>query len=211
MKTEALIALLAQGAGEAQPLPVARRLVPALVLGLVLASGLAVVLIGLLPFSAFASPTPWIKLFPLGLLAGLAWQWMQRSVRPASITRPALRRLQSLWLVLALLGLGSLLVVPAQARMSALLGGTWWLCPLMLMALALPALAMVMHRARGLPVGRAGQAGAALGLLAGCVAAAGYALACPEASPAFVAVWYSCGLLLCMVVGAVVGRRRLRW
>ncbi|MFN7693561.1 MAG: NrsF family protein [Burkholderiales bacterium] len=211
MKTDALIALLAQGAGEARPLPVARRLLPALALGLALAAVLAVALIGLLPASAFASPTPWIKLIPLVLLAGLAWQWMQRSVRPASATRPALQRLQVLWLVLALTGLCSLLFVPAEARMGALLGGTWWMCPLMLTALALPGLALVMHSARGLPVGRAGQAGAALGLLAGCVAAAGYALACPESSPAFVALWYSSGLLLCMALGAVVGLRRLRW
>jgi hypothetical protein len=41
--------------------------------------------------------------------------------------------------------------------------------------------------------------------------ASGYALACPEASPAFVAVWYSLGVLLTGLLGAALGPRLLRW
>lgn len=211
MKTDALIDLLAHGAGPAQPVPVARRLLPSLGAGVLLAAAVALTLIGPLPAAAFASPTPWIKLLPVAVLGALAWQWLLRTSRPASQTAPARRRLQAGWLSLVALGLGSLMLLPSGVRMVALLGSSWWQCPLSLAALALPAMVLVMQAARGLPVGPARQAGAALGLLAGCAAAAGYALACPETSPAFVAVWYSCGMLICMAVGASFGTRGLRW
>jgi hypothetical protein len=211
MKTEAFIDLLAQGAGPARPLPLARRLLPALCAGWLLAALLALVLMGPLPAATFASPTPWIKWLPAAGLALLAWQWLQRSTRPLSLTGPARRRLQLGWLALAMLGLASLLAVPASARGPQLMGSSWWQCPLALVVLALPALALALRAARGLPAGQALQAGAALGLLAGCAAVAAYGLACPESSPAFVAVWYSSGLLLCMALGAVLGMHRLRW
>ncbi|MFN3812677.1 MAG: NrsF family protein [Roseateles asaccharophilus] len=211
MKTEALIDLLARQAGPARPQPVARRLLPAWAGGGMLAAVLALGLSGPLPLAAFASPTPWIKLLPAALLAALGWLWLRQTARPASPTRPARRRLESAWLLLALLGVGSLWLLPAGARMSALLGSSWWQCPLTLATLALPALLLLLRAAQGLPIIRPRQAGAALGLLAGCTAAAAYALSCPESSPAFVALWYSAGLLLSMAAGAALGARRLRW
>ncbi|MGQ3095938.1 MAG: NrsF family protein, partial [Roseateles sp.] len=69
----------------------------------------------------------------------------------------------------------------------------------------------LLRAARGLPVVNPRRAGAAAGLLAGCTATAGYALACTETSAAFVAVWYSCGLLASMALGAWLGPRWLRW
>ena len=39
----------------------------------------------------------------------------------------------------------------------------------------------------------------------------GYALACTEASPAFVAVWYTLGIIVTGAVGALLGPRVLRW
>jgi hypothetical protein len=55
------------------------------------------------------------------------------------------------------------------------------------------------------------MAGFAAGLLAGSVGAIGYSLSCPEASAAFVAVWYSLGIGLTGVAGAILGSRVLRW
>jgi hypothetical protein len=39
----------------------------------------------------------------------------------------------------------------------------------------------------------------------------GYALACPEVSLTFVAIWYSLGIALAGVLGAFLGPRVLRW
>jgi hypothetical protein len=58
---------------------------------------------------------------------------------------------------------------------------------------------------------RLGLAGAAAGLFAGGVGATVYGLYCEETAAAFVVVWYSLGMLACAALGAVVGRRLLRW
>jgi hypothetical protein len=41
--------------------------------------------------------------------------------------------------------------------------------------------------------------------------ACGYALACAEPSPAFVAAWYTLGILATGALGAALGPRVLRW
>jgi hypothetical protein len=79
------------------------------------------------------------------------------------------------------------------------------------LALSLPALAAALWAVRGLAPTRPRTAGFAAGLLAGSVGAIGYALSCAEASPAFVALWYTLGIALTGAVGAVLGPRVLRW
>ena len=53
--------------------------------------------------------------------------------------------------------------------------------------------------------------GFAAGIFAGAIGALGYSLACPEASMAFVAVWYTLGIALTGAAGALVGPWALRW
>jgi hypothetical protein len=55
------------------------------------------------------------------------------------------------------------------------------------------------------------MAGLAAGVFAGSLAALGYALACPEVSITFVAIWYSLGIALAGALGAFLGPRVLRW
>jgi hypothetical protein len=76
---------------------------------------------------------------------------------------------------------------------------------------ATPALAAALWAVRGLAPTRPRAAGFAAGLLAGSVGACGYALSCPEVSPAFVAVWYTLGIALTGALGAALGTRVLRW
>jgi hypothetical protein len=73
------------------------------------------------------------------------------------------------------------------------------------------ALAAALWALRGLAPTRPRAAGGAAGLLAGAVGAAGYSLACPEASPGFVAAWYTLGIALTGGLGALLGPRLLRW
>lgn len=55
---------------------------------------------------------------------------------------------------------------------------------------------------RGLVPTRPRAAGFSAGLLAGSVGAFGYSLSCPEAAPAFVAIWHTLGIALTGAVGA---------
>jgi hypothetical protein len=112
---------------------------------------------------------------------------------------------------MAALGVAMLLATPSGERVAAVLGESWSRCPWRVFALSLPALAGALWAVRGLAPTRLRAAGAAAGLLAGAVGAFGYALSCPETSPAFVALWYPLGMAVTAALGALLGPRVLRW
>ncbi len=55
------------------------------------------------------------------------------------------------------------------------------------------------------------RAGAYVGLLAGAIGAAGYALHCHDDSIAFVAIAYTLAMAEAVIFGAIIGPRLLRW
>lgn len=211
MKTDTLIDLLARGAGPAPRALAARRHCPAVLGGLLVSTGAAIYWFGAIPTGMFATAVPWTKMVYAGALA-LAAAWLTaRLSRPAA---PVVRPRRALWavlIVMALVGAMSLIAEPSGARMQALLGSSWSTCPWSVLLLSLPALAASLWAVRGLAPTRPRAAGFAAGLLAGAVGAFGHALSCPEASPAFVAVWCTLGIALTGAVGAVLGPRVLRW
>ncbi len=211
MKTDALIDMLARGAGPAPRALAARRLSPAALVGLLVSAGAAVAWFGLIPAQMFATAVPWTKMVYAASFA-LAAAWLTaRLSRPAAPTGRPWRATAGVLLAMVLVGGASLSEAPAGARLDALLGQSWATCPWNVLALSLPALGAALWAVRGLAPTRPRMAGFAAGLLAGSVGAFGYALSCPEASPAFVAVWYTLGIVLTGCVGAVLGPRVLRW
>jgi hypothetical protein len=211
VKTETLIEILARQAGPAPDFPVARRLAAAGGLGLLASSVLALALIGPLPAAVFYTAAPWVKLgFAVLLLIG-ASALAARLSRPVSSTAIPRAAVISVFLLMLLAGAVTLITTPEGERWSALLGHTWWICPWMLMMLSLPALTAILWSMRSLAPTRLKQAGFAAGLVAGVVGAMGYSLACPETSVAFVAVWYSIGIVLTGWVGQWLGPKVLRW
>ena len=211
MRTEALIDMLARNAGPAPRALAAKRLCPAMAAGL-LASGLvAIAWFGLIPWSLFGTPVPWIKMAYAGALAAAAGWWAARLSQPAaSAARPGLA-VKVVTFAMASIGLMSWLSEPPTGRIAALLGHSWFRCPPSVLVVSLPALAAALWAVRGLAPTRPRIAGFAAGLLAGSVGAFGYSLSCPEASAAFVAVWYSLGIVLTGAAGAILGPRVLRW
>lgn len=211
MKTDDLIDLLATGAGPAPRWVAARRLGPIIALG-VLASALgALAILGPIPAALFATPAPWLKFAYAGAFAAAA-AWLA-----ARLGRPVPRTGSPLWTLLlvvgamALLALTTVISSPASERMALVLGHSWSRCPFNVLALSLPALVGALWALRGLAPTRPRAAGLAAGLLAGSLGAFGYALSCTELSPAFVAVWYSLGIGLAGLLGALVGPWVLRW
>jgi hypothetical protein len=211
VKTDALIDMLARDAGPAPRALAARRLSPAAAAGLLVSAAIAIAWFGVIPAQMFATAVPWTKMAYTGALA-LAAGWLTaRLSRPAApIAQP--RRVTVLVLLsMALVGSVSLASTPAGTRMDAVFGESWWTCPWSVLALSVPALAASLWAVRGLAPTRLRAAGFAAGLLAGSVGAFGYSLSCPEASPAFVAIWYTLGIAFTGAVGAALGRRVLRW
>jgi hypothetical protein len=211
MKTDTLIDLLARGAGPAPRAVAARRLSPAAIAGLLLSAGAAIAVFGVIPSGMFATATPWMKMVYAGAMAWAAGWLTARMSRPASsFARPKAAAV-AVVLAMAAWGAASLMSIPSGSRLGAVLGHSWLSCPWSVLALSLPALVAALWAVRGLAPTRPRAAGFAAGLMAGSVGAFGYALSCPEASPAFVAVWYTLGIALTGAVGAVLGPRVLRW
>lgn len=211
MKTDALIDMLARGAGPAPRALAARRLSTAVAAGLLISAAVAVAWLGAIPAQMFATAVPWTKMAYAASLA-LAAAWLTaRLARPAAATHRPWRATAGVLLAMALVGGASLNAASADTRLDALLGYSWSTCPWSVLALSLPALAASLWALRGMAPTRPRTAGFAAGLLAGSVGAFGYSLACPEASPAFVAVWYTLGIGLTAGVGALLGPRVLRW
>ncbi|MBI5718759.1 MAG: DUF1109 domain-containing protein [Burkholderiales bacterium] len=211
MKTDALIELLARGAGPAPRAVAARRLWPAAALGLALSALLALTLFGPIPASMYATPVPWMKLAYAGTLAAAAGWLTARLARPVARLQVPRLAVPAVIGVMGLLGLLVLMAAPSGDRWVVLLGYSWRTCPRSILALSLPALAAVLWAVRGLAPTRPRAAGFAAGLLAGAVGALGYALSCPEVSAAFVAVWYTLGIGLTGALGALLGPHVLRW
>lgn len=211
MKTEALIDMLARDAGPVPRALAARRLSPAAAAGLLASALIAITWFGIIPAQMFATAVPWTKMVYAGALALAAGWWTARLSRPAAPI--ALPRRVTVLVLLAMVVVGglSLASTPAGARLDAVLGESWSTCAWSVLVLSLPALAGSLWAVRGLAPTRPGAAGFAAGLLAGSVGAFGYSLSCPEASPAFVAIWYTLGIAFTGAVGAVLGPRVLRW
>jgi len=168
-------------------------------------------LIGLVPSELFAHPGWWAKFgYTALLVAALAWL-ASRLARPASGTAAPQGALAAILGLAALLGALALADAPPGRRVAEWLGHSSLGCPFSVFALSLPALAAVMWALRGLAPTRLRAAGLAGGLLAGALGALGYALSCSEVSMAFVATWYSLGIVTTGVIGALLGPRLLRW
>jgi len=211
MKTDSFIAFLAKGA-QAEPKPaIGPRLLGTASLGLIVSLTLVVMIIGLLPKTTFATLSPWIKLTYTLLLVAVA------SHLTVGLSHPLARlawRLKGLWLVLlTMMGVGAwtLYQTAPQERIDHLLGQTWLLCPWTVLLVSLPGLVLLQGAMREFAPTAIREAGFACGLLAGALGATAYALACPEDSAAFVAIWYTLGILMTGVVGAFSSRWLMRW
>lgn len=210
MKTEDLIEALAVGLEPARP----SRLNPLMLAGAAAVAGVAVaMLLGVRGdiADAVTGPVFWLKAAYTGALA-LAAGWLATQLgRPGTNVGPAWRAVAGVAAVAVLAGAVELARSPPQARLDDWLGFTWTICArniLMVSALTGP---LVFLSARSLAPTRPGQAGAAIGLLSGAIAATAYGLHCPEATAAFVATWYTLGMAAAAAIGALVGRFALRW
>jgi len=211
VKTDTLIDLLARSAGPAPRALAARRLSPAAIGGLLVSTWAAIGVFGVIPASMFTTAAPWTKMvYALALAVAAGWLTARLSRPAAPIDQPR-RAVLAVVLTMAALGAGTVLSQPADARLHALLGDSWSSCPWSVLALSLPALVASLWAVRGLAPTRPVAAGFAAGLMAGSVGAFGYALSCPEASAAFVAVWYTLGIALTGALGAALGPKVLRW
>lgn len=213
MKTDELIAALANDAAPVPPGRAERRFLLWLAGGPLCA--LALMLVLLHPRADLAQaltwPMFWFKvLWPLAMLA-MAWVLLLRLGHPG---RSAGRAAWAAFAPLPLVTLaGALVLARAEpgGRLPLLLGQTWFECPELIALLALPAFVLAFAALRGLAPTRLRLAGAVAGLFAGAAAAFAYAFHCPELQLPFLGLWYVLGMLVPVAAGAWLGPHLLRW
>lgn len=133
------------------------------------------------------------------------------------LAQPTPTSVRGLWmltvpvLVLAAVGIGELANTPTREWLSLWLGNSWKVCPWLVLGLSVPIFVGLLWSFRKLAPTRMRAAGAAAGLASGAWAAMIYCLHCPEVAAIFVLTWYSLGMALAAVAGAIVGPRLLRW
>lgn len=116
--------------------------------------------------------------------------------------------------LLALIVVGAIiqlaLAEPAE-MMPLIIGGTSLVCPWRIVVLALPVLLATMLVLRRFAPTNPALAGFAAGIMAGGTGAWAYSFACGENGMMFLALWYTLGIVIVGVLGAVLGRFLLRW
>jgi hypothetical protein len=167
--------------------------------------------LGLRPDISTALAVPMVLLksaIPLAL-ACLAFPLALASTRPGGQV-PATILLLPVAIALAAFG-WRLAALPAPRIWPELLGQTAAACLVSITAMALLPIWLGLRLLRdGAPV-HPQRTGALFGLATGATVATGYALHCTEDSPLFFVVWYGLGMALTAGIGAIAGRRLLRW
>lgn len=121
------------------------------------------------------------------------------------------------WLLLLPAGLAAALFVatladtPVAQIPRGIMGHTVAACLTSITALSLTPIVVGIALMRRGATTRPTLTGALIGVASGAGAAAGYALHCAEDNPLFYVTWYGMGICIATLIGAMLGRRWLRW
>lgn len=213
MKTSELIGQLAADLRPSPPGAALRRLTLGGGIGTAVAALAILMWLGT-PLSAVGLtgiPAFTMKLFFGVALAGIAGVLLFISGHPGQHVG---RRFAWLLLppaVVATTALLELANLPPALRGAAFFGTTWQTCLIAVSAMSIPVFLGIVWGFRRLAPTRLRLAGLLAGLTAGSVSAVLYALYCPETTATFLVSWYTLGIVIAGIIGAIAGPRLLRW
>jgi hypothetical protein len=208
--------LIARLTGELKPVSrtaVLERVGTGLGISLVASAVLMVLWLGMRPDLAEASTTMmfWTK-FTYTLILAVAGGWaVKRIAHPLGSIRVNLGLMAATIVVMIVLAFAQLAMTPPEEHMAMLKGRTITVCTFNIVMLSLPLLIGAFWVLRGLAPTRLTLAGTAAGLAAGSIASLVYSFHCDESAMPFIAVWYTLGVLVAGLIGAITGRFILRW
>jgi hypothetical protein len=153
----------------------------------------------------------WIRFGFLVAMGAISWALMARLGKPGYANRVKVWPLFVPFILLWILATYLVLSAPADQRLAMILGSTWKICAPYIAFLSAPIFVASVWIIRQFAPTRLRLTGAMLGLFSGALAALIYSLHCPELAPSFIVVWYSLGMAIPAVVGALLGQRLLRW
>jgi hypothetical protein len=213
MNTQQLIETLSNDVPRVAPHMLAKRIGIGIAAGSLVATVLVAAELGVRPdlrvaMHGFSFWMKWAYTISLGVGAGYT---------VAQLARPTADSLRALWvlvipvLILMGIGIGELAGTPSAKWLAMWLGGSWMICPWLVLTLAAPIFVGLLWSFRQFAPTRLRAAGASAGLAAGAWAATIYCLHCPETSAMFVLTWYSLGIIAAAGAGALLGPRLMRW
>lgn len=213
MKTDELVAALSAHVEPVNGRLVSRTVYIALAAGTVVALG--IMLVGLGVRSDLITSHAWIYLvlklaFAVGIV-GVASVYLTRLARPGGERRTSSFSAAIPFAAIVLLAAISVGLAPSSHWNKMVVGDQWLECLLSIPIIAIVPFAAVVAAVRRAAPTNLVRAGAFAGLISGGVSAAAYALHCTDDSLPFVAVWYGGTIVLCILAGAVLGPRLLRW
>lgn len=162
--------------------------------------------------AALWQPAFWAKsAYPL-LLSMVGMAALITVARPGG--RPLGAALPALIIYVLLIALGILQLTtsttPAEQH-RLIMGISYWFCPMIILAAGAPLMAATFWFLRRAAPTHTHLAGFIAGMTAGSIGAWVYSWGCIENGLTFVALWYTLGILLCGLVGTLLGRHVLRW
>ena len=212
MNTDDFIATLSADAALKGP-SLRRRLAFALALGACVSLALFMGLIGPRPDAAQAMHTVRfdLKFVDTLVLLAPAFFLCLRLARPQTTPGALLGWLLAPVALLAVAVVVELATVPQDQWIAKLIGTNVKHCLTLVPLFALPPLAALILALREGAPSYPGLTGALAGATAAGVSATFYATNCTDDSPLFVATWYPLATGFVMALGALAGRRFLRW
>ncbi len=213
MKTNDLIAMLAAEAPPVNQRAHFAKVALALAAAVVVSFVLMVAWMSLNPRlgSLLTNAWFWVRFAFIASLAALTWIALSRLGKPGVARGVALWPLLIPVLLLAVIGGWLLMDAPAERRMQMVLGVSWQVCSKNIALISIPIFLASVWIARQFAPTRLRITGAVLGFFSGALGAMIYSLHCPEIAPSFLMIWYTLGMLIPGVVGALLGRRLLGW
>ncbi len=213
METDDLIATLAADASPVPQHAVWRRWGLAVLLALAISAVVMTLGWGVRPDIHHAMRTSpfWMKAgYTLALgVAGLLI--VERAGRPGARLGWGLALAGAAVVAILALGMRELMLMPMADWRADMMGHSAHVCPWRILTISAPVFVIAMLTLRWMAPTRPAAAGAAAGLLAGGLGATVYGLHCQETAAAFTAVWYTAGMALWPLIGALIGQRALRW
>jgi hypothetical protein len=213
MKTDDLIAMLST---EVEPVDHRR---PAWIIGAALAAGAAVAVaaaVVALGLRSGFTDVPALGAVLLKIAFAVATLvpasiFLVRLARPGGERGTPLALLAFPFVAVMLVAAHSLALAPSSHWSGMVTGRDWVECLVSIPLIAIIPFALLIWAVRRAAPTDLARTGALVGLVAGCLSAAGYALHCVDDSVPFVALWYGGTVALCTVAGWLLGPRLLRW
>lgn len=213
MKTDKLIEMLSTNLEAADQGHVARRLAIVVALGIVTA--LAAIAIALGVRADVANTSAWpallLKLLFAAAVVTVAVLALNAVMRPGGERKVALRPLLLPFIAIMLLAILSLALSPRSHWQAMVFGGEWVECLVSIPLIGIVPFVLITWAVRQAAPTDLARAGALVGLTAGSISAAGYAIHCTDDSIPFVALWYGATIAICTFAGFRLGPRLLRW